>query len=109
MTVRNRTSPWRGDSRAVSIASRPTTPGFPMDRAPRWRYGSALPPHCRPDAMKDHEAADADTSAIAWLNQGNVHHEHQRHSRARRAFETAVRMASVAGDRHTEALALCNL
>ena len=59
--------------------------------------------------MKDKQPAGLDSPAMAWLNQGNVHHGHKRHSRARRAFEAAARIASVAGDRHMQALALCNL
>lgn len=47
--------------------------------------------------------------ASDWLKQGNTHMERRQFSKARRAYETAVRLAGVAGDRYTLALSLGNL
>ena len=88
------------DHAARAGTGRPTTHEDPT----RQQAGAAAAG--RTDAMKDEKHAGP---ATAWLNQGNVHHERRRHSRARRAFEAAARIASVAGERYTQALALCNL
>jgi tetratricopeptide (TPR) repeat protein len=47
--------------------------------------------------------------AADWLDQGNAHMERGRLSRARRAYQTASRLAGTAGDGYLCALALINL
>lgn len=58
--------------------------------------------------MKD-DSTGTSGPAADWLMVGNGHMEHRRYSRARRAYNTATRLAGAAGDQYTLTLALTNL
>lgn len=47
--------------------------------------------------------------AADWLRQGNTHMERRLYAKARRAYQTAARLAGAAGDRYTLTLSLGNL